>query len=85
VINILGKENCFGEMAATDETPNSTDVITLLPQLRNMPAQDFLSISESLAGVRLSQLMARRLHDESTIAAARILIVMLQVADALLF
>ena len=62
-LNILGKGELFGEMAALDEVPRSTDVITLAPTLiGNMPAQDFAHLinSEPIAGIRLAQLMARR-------------------------
>jgi CRP-like cAMP-binding protein len=64
-LNILGKGELFGEMAPLDEVPRSTDVITLVPTvIGNLPAQDFVSLiySEPLAGIRLSQLMARRLR-----------------------
>lgn len=64
-LNILGKGELFGEMAPLDEVPRSTDVITLVPTvISNLPAQDFVKLiqSEPVAGVRLSQLMARRLR-----------------------
>jgi len=64
-LNILGKGELFGEMAPLDEVPRSTDVITLVPTvIGNLPAQDFVTLiqSEPLAGIRLSQLMARRLR-----------------------
>ena len=64
-LNILGKGELFGEMAPLDEVPRSTDVITLVPTaIGNLPAQDFVNLihSEPLAGIRLSQLMARRLR-----------------------
>jgi CRP/FNR family transcriptional regulator, cyclic AMP receptor protein len=64
-LNILGKGELFGEMAPLDEVPRSTDVITLAPTLiGNMPAQDFVQLlhQEAQAGVRLAQLMARRLR-----------------------
>ncbi|MEM9001922.1 MAG: Crp/Fnr family transcriptional regulator [Cyanobacteria bacterium P01_F01_bin.86] len=64
-LNILGRGELFGEMAPLDEVPRSTDVITLVPTvIGNLPAQDFVSLihSEPLAGIRLSQLMARRLR-----------------------
>ena len=62
-LNILGKGELFGEMAPLDEVPRSTDVITLVPTvIGNLPAQDFVSLiqAEPQAGIRLSQLMARR-------------------------
>src|SRR4028119_297880 len=64
-LNILGKGEIFGEMAALDEVPRSTDVITLTPTtIGSVPAQDFVQLihNEPLAGVRLSQLMAKRLR-----------------------
>ncbi|MGF1459656.1 MAG: Crp/Fnr family transcriptional regulator [Leptolyngbyaceae cyanobacterium] len=64
-LNILGKGELFGEMAPLDEVPRSTDVLTLVPTvIGNLPAQDFVNLihSEPLAGIRLSQLMARRLR-----------------------
>ena len=64
-LNILGKGEIFGEMAALDEVPRSTDVITLTTTtIGSIPAQDFIQLihSEPLAGVRLSQLMAKRLR-----------------------
>ncbi|NER84690.1 MAG: Crp/Fnr family transcriptional regulator [Leptolyngbya sp. SIO1D8] len=64
-LNILGKGELFGEMAPLDEVPRSTDVITLVPtEIGNLPAQDFVNLinSEPTAGIRLAQLMARRLR-----------------------
>ena len=64
-LNILGRGELFGEMAPLDEVPRSTDVITLVPTvISNLPAQDFVNLiqTEPLAGIRLSQLMARRLR-----------------------
>nr|WP_309224620.1 Crp/Fnr family transcriptional regulator [Halomicronema sp. CCY15110] len=64
-LNILGKGELFGEMAPLDEVPRSTDVMTLVPTvICNLPAQDFVQLiqTEPQAGIRLSQLMARRLR-----------------------
>lgn len=64
-LNILGRGELFGEMAPLDEVPRSTDVITLVPTvIGNLPAQDFVTLihAEPLAGIRLAQLMARRLR-----------------------
>ncbi|MFW6358754.1 MAG: Crp/Fnr family transcriptional regulator, partial [Chroococcales cyanobacterium] len=64
-LNILGRGELFGEMAALDEVPRSTDVITLTPtKISSIPAQDFVETirTEPLAGVRLAQLMAKRLR-----------------------
>ena len=52
-------------MAPLDEVPRSTDVLTLVPTvIANMPSQDFVQLihTEPIAGVRLAQLMARRLR-----------------------
>lgn len=64
-LNILGQGELFGEMAPLDEVPRSTDVITLVPTtISNLPSQDFVKLihAEPLAGIRLAQLMARRLR-----------------------
>ena len=64
-LNILGKGELFGEMAPLDEVPRSTDVMTLVPTvICNLPAHDFVHLiqTEPQAGIRLSQLMARRLR-----------------------
>ena len=87
-LNILGKGELFGEMAALDEAPRSTDVITLASTaIGNMPAQDFVQLiqTEPLAGVRLSQLMARRLRQVNRRLRLRESDSMLRVADTLLF
>jgi CRP-like cAMP-binding protein len=87
-LNILGKGELFGEMAALDEAPRSTDVITLTHTvIGNMPAQDFVQLiqTEPLAGVRLSQLMARRLRQVNRRLRLRESDSMLRVADTLLF
>ena len=87
-LNILGEGELFGEMAALDEVPRSTDVITLAPTvIANMPAQDFVQLiqTEPLVGVRLSQLMARRLRQVNRRLRLRESDSMLRVADILLF
>ncbi|NMF82713.1 Crp/Fnr family transcriptional regulator [Nodosilinea sp. P-1105] len=64
-LNILGRGELFGEMAPLDEVPRSTDVITLVPTvIGSIPASDFVNLlqTQPLAGIRLSQLMARRLR-----------------------
>lgn len=64
-LNILGRGELFGEMAPLEEVPRSTDVITLVPTvIGSIPASDFVNLlhSQPLAGIRLSQLMARRLR-----------------------
>jgi CRP-like cAMP-binding protein len=87
-LNILGKGELFGEMAALDEVPRSTDVITLVPTvIGNMPAQDFVQLlnSEPKAGIRLSQLMARRLRQVNRRLRLRESDSVSRVADILLF
>ncbi|MDE5119706.1 MAG: Crp/Fnr family transcriptional regulator [Trichodesmium sp. St19_bin1] len=87
-LNILGKGELFGEMAALDEVPRSTDVITLAPTLiGNMPAQDFAHLinSEPIAGIRLAQLMARRLRQVNRRLRLREADAQARVTDILLF
>lgn len=87
-LNILGKGEIFGEMAALDEVPRSTDVITLAPTLiGNMPAQDFVELinTEPTAGIRLAQLMGRRLRQVNRRLRLRESDSTSRVADILLF
>ncbi|MBW4441585.1 MAG: Crp/Fnr family transcriptional regulator [Plectolyngbya sp. WJT66-NPBG17] len=87
-LNILGKGELFGEMAPLDEVPRSTDVITLAPTvIGNMPAQDFVQLlnSEPEAGIRLAQLMARRLRQVNRRLRLRESDSTSRVADILLF
>jgi CRP-like cAMP-binding protein len=87
-LNILGKGELFGEMAPLDEVPRSTDVITLAPTvIGNMPAQDFVHLlqSEPQAGIRLAQLMARRLRQVNRRLRLRESDSTSRVADILLF
>ena len=87
-LNILGQGELFGEMAALDEAPRSTDVIALTPTLTgNMPAQDFVQLiqTEPLAGIRLSQLMARRLRQVNRRLRLRESDSTSRVADTLIF
>lgn len=87
-LNILGKGELFGEMAALDEVPRSTDVITLAPTtIGNLPAQDFVHLihTEPLAGIRLAQLMARRLRQVNRRLRLRESDSTSRVADILLF
>ncbi|MGH1397168.1 MAG: Crp/Fnr family transcriptional regulator [Trichormus sp.] len=87
-LNILGKGELFGEMAALDEVPRSTDVITLTPTIiGSMPSQDFVKLiyAEPLAGVHLSQLMARRLRQVNRRLRLRESDSQSRVADTLLF
>lgn len=87
-LNILGTGELFGEMAALDEVPRSTDVITLAPTtIGNLPAQDFVQLihTEPLAGIRLAQLMARRLRQVNRRLRLRESDSTSRVADILLF
>lgn len=87
-LNILGKGELFGEMAPLDEVPRSTDVITLAPTvIGNMPAQDFVQLlnTEPQSGIRLSQLMARRLRQVNRRLRLRESDSASRVADILLF
>lgn len=87
-LNILGAGEIFGEMAALDEVPRSTDVITLAPTtIGNLPAQDFVELihTEPLAGIRLAQLMARRLRQVNRRLRLRESDSTSRVADILLF
>ncbi|BAZ83171.1 MAG: Crp/Fnr family transcriptional regulator [Sphaerospermopsis kisseleviana] len=87
-LNIIGHGELFGEMAALDEVPRSTDVITLTPtMIGSMPAQDFVKLlqTEPLAGMRLSQLMARRLRQVNRRLRLRESDSQSRVADTLLF
>ncbi|ERN40215.1 catabolite gene activator and regulatory subunit of cAMP-dependent protein kinase [Rubidibacter lacunae KORDI 51-2] len=87
-LNILGRGEVFGEMAAMDEVPRSTDVITLTPtKISSIPAQDFLKIvnTEPAAGVRLAQLMAKRLRQVNRRLRLREADSVSRVVDTLLF
>ncbi len=87
-LNILGKGEIFGEMAALDEVPRSTDVITLAPTvIANVPAQDFVNLlnTEPQAGIRLAQLMARRLRQVNRRLRLREADSTSRVVDVLLF
>ncbi|ASC69367.1 cAMP-binding domain protein [Halomicronema hongdechloris C2206] len=87
-LNILGKGEVFGEMAPLDEVPRSTDVITLVPtMIGNMPANDFVHLihTEPIAGIRLAQLMARRLRQVNRRLRLRESDSMSRVADIILF
>ncbi len=87
-LNILGRGELFGEMAALDEVPRSTDVITLTPtQIGSLPSQDFVKLlnTEPLAGLRLAQLMARRLRQVNRRLRLRESNSASRVADTLLF
>ena len=87
-LNILGKGELFGEMAPLEEVPRSTDVITLVPTvIGTMPASDFVKLlnTQPLAGIRLSQLMARRLRQVNRRLRLRESDSTSRVADIILF
>jgi CRP/FNR family transcriptional regulator, cyclic AMP receptor protein len=87
-LNILGRGELFGEMAPLDEVPRSTDVITLTPTvIGNMPANDFVQLlnTEPQSGIRLAQLMARRLRQVNRRLRLRESDSVSRLADILLF
>lgn len=87
-LNIIGKGEVFGEMAALDEVPRSTDVITLTPtKISSVPAQDFVDLirNEAMAGVRLAQLMATRLRQVNRRLRLREADSVSRVADTIMF
>ena len=87
-LNILGKGELFGEMASLEESPRSTDVITLVPTvIGNMPAQYFVNLlnSEPSAGLYLARLMAKRLRQVNRRLRLRESDSQSRVADILLF
>ena len=87
-LNIVGSGELFGEMAALDEVPRSTDVITLAAtMIASIPAHDFVHLlqTEPLAGMRLAQLMARRLRQVNRRLRLRESDSQSRVADTLLF
>ena len=87
-LNILGKGEIVGEMAALEESPRSTDAITLTTAtISSIPAQDFVNLlkSEPLAGIRLAQLMAKRLRQLNRRLRLREADSLSKVADTLLF
>lgn len=87
-LNILGKGELFGEMAALDEVPRSTDVITLTAtRIGSIPAQDFVTLIHTVpqAGVNLAQLMGRRLRQVNRRLRLREAESMARVVDTLFF
>jgi CRP-like cAMP-binding protein len=87
-LNIIGQGEIFGEMAALDKMPRSTDAITLTSTvIGRIPAQDFvdLIINEPLAGMALAQLMAKRLRQINRRLQLREASSTSRVADAILF
>lgn len=87
-LTILGPGEVFGEIAALDETPRSTDVITLTPTTVScLSAQHFLSFLEGnpLGGIRLAQLLTRRLRQLNRRLQLREASSTARVADILIF
>ncbi|AFZ34240.1 transcriptional regulator, Crp/Fnr family [Stanieria cyanosphaera PCC 7437] len=87
-LNIIGQGEIFGEMAALDKMPRSTDAITLTPTIiGRIPSQKFVDLitTEPLAGVRLAQLMAKRLRQVNRRLQLREANSTSRVADAILF
>lgn len=87
-LNIVGHGEIIGEMAALEEVPRSTDALTLAPTtVSSIPAQDFVKIlkSEPSAGIRLAQLMAKRLRQVNRRLRLRESDSLSRVADTLLF
>lgn len=87
-LNIVGKGEVIGEMAALEEVPRSTDAITLTPTtVSSIPSQDFVTLlnSDPIAGIRLAQLMAKRLRQLNRRLRLRESDSLSRVADTLLF
>lgn len=87
-LNIVGRGEIVGEMAALEQAPRSTDVLSLTPAtIVNVPAEDFVKLlkTEPLAGIRLAQLMARRLRQVNRRLRLRESNSASRVADTLLF
>jgi CRP/FNR family transcriptional regulator, cyclic AMP receptor protein len=87
-LNIVGRGEVVGEMAALEQAPRSTDVLSLTPvSIANIPAEDFVRLlkTEPLAGIRLAQLMGRRLRQVNRRLRLRESNSASRVADTLLF
>ncbi|MCY7334895.1 MAG: Crp/Fnr family transcriptional regulator [Chamaesiphon sp.] len=87
-LNIVGRGEIVGEMAALEQAPRSTDVLSLTPAtIVNIPADDFVRLlkTEPLAGMRLAQLMATRLRQVNRRLRLRESNSASRVADTLLF
>ncbi|MCS7225900.1 MAG: Crp/Fnr family transcriptional regulator [Gloeomargarita sp. SKYB31] len=87
-LNILGPGEIFGEMAALAASTRSCDVLSVTPVLLgSLPGRDFMHIvqTEPLMGLRLSQLMARRLRQLNRRLRVRESDSVARVADVLLF
>lgn len=87
-LNILGPGDIFGEMAVLLSSPRSSDVLSLTSvTLGCFPATDFMTLiqSESLIGLRLAQMMARRLQQINRRLRMRESDATARVVDILLF
>lgn len=87
-LNIVGKGEIIGEMAALEEVPRSTDAITLTTTtISSIPALDFVNFlnAEPQAGIRLAQLMAKRLRQLNRRLRLREADSLSRVVDTLLF
>jgi CRP/FNR family transcriptional regulator, cyclic AMP receptor protein len=87
-LNIVGRGEIVGEMAALEQAPRCTDVLSLTPAtIANIPAEDFVRLlkTEPLAGMHLAQLMARRLRQVNRRLRLRESNSASRVADTLLF
>jgi CRP/FNR family transcriptional regulator, cyclic AMP receptor protein len=87
-LNIVGKGEIVGEMAALEQAPRSTDVLSLTAAtIANVPADDFVRLlrTEPTAGLRLAQLMGRRLRQVNRRLRLRESSSASRVADTLLF
>lgn len=87
-LNLLGKNEIFGEMAAISDLPRSCDALSMTPAtLGRIPAADFVNLinTHPLCGVRLVKLMANRLRQVNRRLQLREASSAARVADALLF
>lgn len=87
-LNILGPEDIFGEMALLLSSPRSSDVLSLTPVVIGcFPARDFMQLieTEPLMGLRLAQLMAKRLQQLNRRLRMRESDRVARVVDVLLF
>lgn len=87
-LNILGPGDIFGEMALLLSSPRTSDVLSLTAVVVScFPATDFMTLiqSEPLVGLRLTQLMAKRLQQLNRRLRMRESDSVARVADVLLF
>ncbi len=87
-LNVLSEGDLFGEMAALEATPRSTDVITLMPtRIASIPSADFIALLhvEPLAALRLAQILAHRLRQVNRRLRLREADSTARVVDVLLF